>query len=93
MAKTTSDNSIAAELEAQVSNNTENEKLGPNFSSPSQLQEDSRTQVAIDWTGPQDPENPQNWSKNWKFFQTFALTYAAFARYKDLNVLPATTIS
>lgn len=35
----------------------------------------------IDWDGPDDPENPMNWSQNKKFFVTFEICLLTFAIY------------
>jgi MFS transporter, DHA1 family, multidrug resistance protein len=34
-----------------------------------------------DWHGPNDPENPQNWSHFKKFFVTFEICLLTFAVY------------
>lgn len=35
----------------------------------------------IDWDGPDDPENPMNWSQNKKFFVTFEICLLTFSIY------------
>lgn len=35
----------------------------------------------IDWDGPDDPENPMNWSRNKKFFVTFEICLLTFSIY------------
>ncbi|KAK4944032.1 hypothetical protein LTR10_016553 [Elasticomyces elasticus] len=35
----------------------------------------------VDWYGPDDPENPQNWSSNWKLLVTLQICVLNFAFY------------
>lgn len=35
----------------------------------------------IDWHGPDDPDNPKNWSRNKKFFVTFEICFLTFSIY------------
>ncbi|KAI0851712.1 benomyl/methotrexate resistance protein [Daldinia vernicosa] len=35
----------------------------------------------IDWYGPDDPENPQNWSRNWKLLVAFLMCILNFSFY------------
>lgn len=64
----------------------------PNDSS-STLTEDNNNQIKrvdpekgvdtaiVDWWGPEDPENPQNWSRAKKFFVTFEICFLTFSVY------------
>lgn len=44
-------------------------------------QEKGRDVHIVDWYGPNDPENPQNWSHYKKFFVTFEICLLTFAVY------------
>jgi hypothetical protein len=57
-----------------------------NIEKPAPPDDDSETPgslttvvTALDWTGPDDPENPYNWSKARKFYHAFAPSLFAFA--------------
>jgi DHA1 family multidrug resistance protein-like MFS transporter len=43
--------------------------------------EKGRDAHIVDWWGPDDPENPQNWSTVKKFFVTFEITFLTFSVY------------
>lgn len=34
---------------------------------------DTRDQIIVDWDGPDDPENPHNWSKAYRWFLTLVM--------------------
>ncbi|OTB09775.1 hypothetical protein K445DRAFT_311111 [Daldinia sp. EC12] len=42
---------------------------------------DDRNFYVVDWYGPDDPENPQNWSKNWKLLVAFLMCILNFSFY------------
>ncbi|KAG8164622.1 hypothetical protein KVR01_004897 [Diaporthe batatas] len=44
-------------------------------------QEKGRDPNIVDWYGPDDPENPQNWSNAKKFFVTFEICFLTFSVY------------
>ncbi|KAJ9144272.1 MFS transporter [Pleurostoma richardsiae] len=44
-------------------------------------QEKGRDLYIIDWYGPDDPENPQNWSRAKKCFVTFEICFLTFSVY------------
>ncbi|KAJ4397803.1 GTPase-activating protein [Gnomoniopsis smithogilvyi] len=43
--------------------------------------EKGRDVYLVDWYGPDDPENPQNWSRPKKFFVTFEICFLTFSVY------------
>ncbi|KAI0156551.1 MFS transporter [Xylariaceae sp. FL1272] len=43
--------------------------------------EKGRDYYIVDWYGPNDPENPRNWSKPKKFFVTFEICFLTFSVY------------
>ncbi|OCK74224.1 MFS general substrate transporter [Lepidopterella palustris CBS 459.81] len=43
--------------------------------------EDGNDIYLIDWYGPDDPENPQNWSSSWKFLVGFQICLLNFSFY------------
>lgn len=43
--------------------------------------EKGRDADIVEWWGPDDPENPQNWSTFKKFFVTFEITFLTFSVY------------
>ncbi|XXG96681.1 hypothetical protein Hte_002971 [Hypoxylon texense] len=43
--------------------------------------EDGRDIYLVDWYGPDDPENPQNWSSNWKVLIVFLMCILNFSFY------------
>ncbi|KIV85784.1 hypothetical protein PV11_01442 [Exophiala sideris] len=43
--------------------------------------EDGKDVHLVDWYGPDDPENPQNWSSNWKLLVTLQICVLNFAFY------------
>ncbi|KXJ86480.1 MFS transporter [Microdochium bolleyi] len=44
-------------------------------------EEKGKDYFIVDWYGPDDPENPQNWSTTKKVFVTFEITFLTFAVY------------
>lgn len=37
--------------------------------------------TALDWTGPDDPENPENWSTGWKAYHVAYVGIQCFVMY------------
>ncbi|KAF2622136.1 multidrug resistance protein-like protein [Macroventuria anomochaeta] len=44
-------------------------------------QEKGKDQHVIDWFGPDDPQNPRNWSRAKRFFVTFEICFLTFSVY------------
>ncbi|KAJ4987933.1 multidrug resistance protein [Stagonosporopsis vannaccii] len=44
-------------------------------------QEKGKDQHVIDWFGPDDPQNPRNWSRGKRFFVTFEICFLTFSVY------------
>ncbi|KAJ4380443.1 GTPase-activating protein [Didymella sp. IMI 355093] len=44
-------------------------------------QEKGKDQHVIDWYGPDDPQNPRNWSRGKRFFVTFEICFLTFSVY------------
>ncbi|KAI1808758.1 benomyl/methotrexate resistance protein [Daldinia bambusicola] len=42
---------------------------------------DDRNFYVVDWYGPDDPENPQNWPRNWKILVSFLMCILNFSFY------------
>ncbi|KIX01487.1 uncharacterized protein Z518_09213 [Rhinocladiella mackenziei CBS 650.93] len=40
----------------------------------------------VDWYGPDDPENPQNWSSGWKLLISFQICFFNFAVYMASSI-------
>ncbi|KAF4622684.1 hypothetical protein G7Y89_g14345 [Cudoniella acicularis] len=43
--------------------------------------EDGKDIYLVDWYGPDDPENPQNWPRSWKLLVTFQICLFNFSVY------------
>ncbi|CAI6239265.1 unnamed protein product [Periconia digitata] len=43
--------------------------------------EKGKDRTVIDWYGPDDPENPRNWSRGKRFFVTFEVVFLTFSVY------------
>lgn len=60
----------------------ENNNLTRNLSSGKAVDPEKGVNADIvDWWGPEDPENPQNWSRPKKFFVTFEICFLTFSVY------------
>lgn len=44
-------------------------------------QEKGRDVLIVDWYGPEDPENPRNWSRPKRFWVTFCICFLTFSVY------------
>ncbi|KAJ4350693.1 GTPase-activating protein [Ascochyta clinopodiicola] len=67
--------------EGSESSNTE---IGDEYNHASGVridQEKGKDQHVIDWFGPDDPQNPRNWSRGKRFFVTFEICFLTFSVY------------
>ncbi|KAJ4473819.1 major facilitator superfamily domain-containing protein [Lentinula aciculospora] len=68
----------------EPSDSQERTLFGDNQSPPQTLNEENDPNL-VSWYGPDDPENPLNWSTPKKFFVTGALSFMTFSVYVGSN--------
>lgn len=76
-------NGDARQTETRDSVEEEQTECGPGWE-----EEKERDQNLVGWDGPDDPENPQNWSKTYKCFVTGICAIITFNVYVPVSIFP-----
>ncbi|KAF2472291.1 benomyl/methotrexate resistance protein [Lindgomyces ingoldianus] len=71
----------AGSTTSSKSRQSEDGNIDNEVSEPRVDPEKGRDKHVIDWFGPDDPDNPRNWSRGKRFFVTFEICFLTFSVY------------